>query len=174
MPVGCASSTTCVLRAERGRGRALRKLGAPSPSAQGSLTTPPCTQGLFWHVMLEPLYVSQAQLTAMTTLIASAQGGLGRGADNRRGEREGLRQGELRERSRRTHCQLFRVVISEASPPSPPRRAQARAAAERAHGVQDVRQPRRWALSACFLCFSPSRPCKSRPTSSLLCAVLTP
>lgn len=36
---------------------------APTPT-QGSLTTPPCTQGLYWHVMLEPIPISQAQVRA--------------------------------------------------------------------------------------------------------------
>ena len=30
----------------------------------GSLTTPPCTQGLYWHVLKEPLDIGAEQLVA--------------------------------------------------------------------------------------------------------------
>lgn len=52
-------------------------------SYSGSLTTPPCTEKIAWHVMPHPLQVTQAQLTALTNLIAAAQGGAGRGSNHR-------------------------------------------------------------------------------------------
>jgi carbonic anhydrase len=32
-------------------------------SYEGSLTTPPCTEGILWHVMLEPMKVTKKQVT---------------------------------------------------------------------------------------------------------------
>lgn len=37
---------------------------------QGSLTTPPCSQGVTWLVMAKPVTMSRAQLTALDALIA--------------------------------------------------------------------------------------------------------
>ena len=37
----------------------------------GSLTTPPCTEGIDWNVMTEPIEMSQAQLDAFTALFES-------------------------------------------------------------------------------------------------------
>ena len=56
----------------------------------GSLTTPGgkagpkgCQEGLFWHVMANPIPISAAQLNVFTAVLASQQGGSSRGADNR-------------------------------------------------------------------------------------------
>lgn len=38
----------------------------------GSLTTPPCTEGIDWNVMTEPIEMSPAQLKAFTDLFESA------------------------------------------------------------------------------------------------------
>jgi carbonic anhydrase len=35
----------------------------------GSLTTPPCTEGVKWSVMVNPIEMSQAQLDAFTKII---------------------------------------------------------------------------------------------------------
>ena len=35
----------------------------------GSLTTPPCTEGVRWHVLTEPVALSAAQIEALTALI---------------------------------------------------------------------------------------------------------
>ena len=50
---------------------------------QGSLTTPGCSQPVQFSVLPSPLPVSVAQVTRFTNLLAGAQGGLSRGADNR-------------------------------------------------------------------------------------------
>jgi carbonic anhydrase len=34
----------------------------------GSLTTPPCSEGVRWHVMQEPLTLSAQQLNALTSI----------------------------------------------------------------------------------------------------------
>lgn len=52
-------------------------------SYSGSLTTPPCTEGLYWHFLPTPILISQPQLIQMTNLLAAAQEGISRGADNR-------------------------------------------------------------------------------------------
>lgn len=49
----------------------------------GSLTTPGCNEGIFWHIMDRPLTLSRMQLLSFTRLLATEQGGMGRGADNR-------------------------------------------------------------------------------------------
>ena len=49
----------------------------------GSLTTPPCSTGITWYNMANPMYLSPAQLLQFTTLLALKQGDLGRGGDNR-------------------------------------------------------------------------------------------
>jgi carbonic anhydrase len=35
----------------------------------GSLTTPPCSEGVQWHVLKDPIELSQAQLTAFQTVF---------------------------------------------------------------------------------------------------------
>lgn len=36
---------------------------------EGSLTTPPCTQGVIWHVMLSPLRITQQQVCAQQVYV---------------------------------------------------------------------------------------------------------
>jgi carbonic anhydrase len=36
---------------------------------EGSLTTPPCTEGVKWNVMVEPIEMSEAQLAAFTHIF---------------------------------------------------------------------------------------------------------
>eukprot|EP01023_Acetabularia_acetabulum_P014605 TRINITY_DN1713_c1_g1_i1.p1 TRINITY_DN1713_c1_g1~~TRINITY_DN1713_c1_g1_i1.p1 ORF type:complete len:325 (-),score=81.06 TRINITY_DN1713_c1_g1_i1:392-1366(-) len=48
----------------------------------GSLTTPPCTEGVLWHVIQEPVPVSIAQVAALQNAIGFAHEGLVR--NNRR------------------------------------------------------------------------------------------
>ena len=49
----------------------------------GSLTTPPCTEGINWINMANPLMMSSRQLLAFTQMLATEQGGTSRGSDNR-------------------------------------------------------------------------------------------
>ena len=49
----------------------------------GSLTTPGCSQTVLFNVLAQPLPVSIQQVQQFTTLLAAAQGGISRGADNR-------------------------------------------------------------------------------------------
>jgi hypothetical protein len=50
---------------------------------QGSLTTPNCTEGITWFLMANTLPISPAQVLAFTSTLASQQGGVSRGGDNR-------------------------------------------------------------------------------------------
>jgi hypothetical protein len=50
---------------------------------EGSLTTPGCNEGIHWHLMANPMYLSTKQLLAFTSMLATEQGGASRGADNR-------------------------------------------------------------------------------------------
>ncbi len=52
-------------------------------SFNGSLTTPPCTEGLNWRIMATPLELSRAQLAVFRKALAFRQLGVGQGADNR-------------------------------------------------------------------------------------------
>ena len=49
----------------------------------GSLTTPPCTEGINWVNMANPLTISSRQLLAFTQMLATQQNGTSRGGDNR-------------------------------------------------------------------------------------------
>jgi carbonic anhydrase len=49
----------------------------------GSLTTPPCTEGINWRVLATPLTISRLQLKAFKDALAVRQGGSSRGGDNR-------------------------------------------------------------------------------------------
>jgi hypothetical protein len=52
----------------------------------GSLTTPPCTEGIMWHLMAKPQPISAEQLNVFTSILAGQQNagvGNSRGADNR-------------------------------------------------------------------------------------------
>jgi carbonic anhydrase len=49
----------------------------------GSLTTPPCTEGLNWRVLATPLTISRAQLQAFKNALSQRQMGYSRGGDNR-------------------------------------------------------------------------------------------
>ena len=49
----------------------------------GSLTTPGCSQTVLFNVLATPLSVSTSQVQKFTALLAAAQGGISRGADNR-------------------------------------------------------------------------------------------
>ncbi len=49
----------------------------------GSLTTPPCTEGINWVNMANPLTISSSQLLAFTKMLANEQNGTSRGGDNR-------------------------------------------------------------------------------------------
>jgi carbonic anhydrase len=49
----------------------------------GSLTTPGCSQTVLFNVLATPLPVSTTQVQKFTALLAAAQGGISRGADNR-------------------------------------------------------------------------------------------
>ena len=49
----------------------------------GSLTTPPCTEGINWINMANPMTLSSRQLLAFTQLLATEQAGTSRGSDNR-------------------------------------------------------------------------------------------
>ena len=49
----------------------------------GSLTTPPCTEGINWINMANPLMLSSRQLLAFTQMLATEQSGTSRGGDNR-------------------------------------------------------------------------------------------
>ena len=49
----------------------------------GSLTTPGCSQTIQFNILAKPMPVSTAQVVAFTNLLAAAQGGISRGADNR-------------------------------------------------------------------------------------------
>jgi hypothetical protein len=50
---------------------------------QGSLTTPGCNEGINWFLMANPMYLSPRQVLAFTSVLATEQGGMSRGADNR-------------------------------------------------------------------------------------------
>jgi Eukaryotic-type carbonic anhydrase len=62
-------------------------LASSSPSSyyryNGSLTTPACSQTVQFNILDAPLSVSYAQVVRFTNLLAAAQGGISRGADNR-------------------------------------------------------------------------------------------
>jgi carbonic anhydrase len=49
----------------------------------GSLTTPPCTEGINWFLMANPMYASPLQIVEFTSLLAVQQEGTTRGGDNR-------------------------------------------------------------------------------------------
>lgn len=49
----------------------------------GSLTTPGCSQTVLFNVLATPLSVSTTQVQKFLSLLAAAQGGISRGADNR-------------------------------------------------------------------------------------------
>ena len=49
----------------------------------GTLTTPACSSVVVFNVLPTPLPISVGQVTAFTNLLAAAQGGISRGADNR-------------------------------------------------------------------------------------------
>jgi len=49
----------------------------------GSLTTPPCTEGITWFLMQNPMYASPSQILQFTSLLATEQKTAGRGSDNR-------------------------------------------------------------------------------------------
>ena len=49
----------------------------------GSLTTPGCSQAVQFNVLATPLEVSTTQVQKFLSLLAAAQGGISRGADNR-------------------------------------------------------------------------------------------
>ena len=52
-------------------------------SYTGSLTTPGCSQSVLFNVLSTPQSVSTTQVQKFLTLLAAAQGGISRGADNR-------------------------------------------------------------------------------------------
>ncbi len=49
----------------------------------GSLTTPPCSEGITWFLMQNPMYASPAQILGFTRTLAIEQKTAGRGSDNR-------------------------------------------------------------------------------------------
>ena len=49
----------------------------------GSLTTPPCSEGITWFLMQNPMYASPAQILQFTSTLAIEQNTAGRGSDNR-------------------------------------------------------------------------------------------
>eukprot|EP01026_Neomeris_dumetosa_P045457 TRINITY_DN384_c0_g1_i14.p3 TRINITY_DN384_c0_g1~~TRINITY_DN384_c0_g1_i14.p3 ORF type:complete len:292 (-),score=24.52 TRINITY_DN384_c0_g1_i14:1790-2665(-) len=56
-------------------------LATPTPSYvvyNGSLTTPPCTEYILWHVVEEPLPISVQQVEALQAIISKVSRGVGR------------------------------------------------------------------------------------------------
>ncbi len=49
----------------------------------GSLTTPPCSEGITWFLMQNPMYASPSQILQFTSTLAIEQKTAGRGSDNR-------------------------------------------------------------------------------------------
>lgn len=49
----------------------------------GSLTTPPCSEGINWRVLATPLTIARSQVKAFKDALAVRQGGASRGGDNR-------------------------------------------------------------------------------------------
>lgn len=58
-------------------------LSFPARRYPGTLTTPSCAQSVTFYVLQNPLPVSYRQVVQFTNLLAAAQGGISRGADNR-------------------------------------------------------------------------------------------